>query len=336
MREVTLSTDGAKKVVDFAVRQHIDYIHFDAGWYGHEYDPLANATTVCVDPGRNPKGDLDLPEVIRYARSKGRKVMLYVNHLALERQLDTLFPLYRRWGVSGIKFGFVSVGSQYWTNWLHEAVKKAAQYQLVVDIHDDYRPSGFSRTYPNLLSQEGVLGNEGFPDATHNTMLPFTRYIAGAGDYTFCFNTDTVRPGKGKTTQAHQLALPVIYFSPLQFLFWYGRPDQYPNTTEFAFWKNLPTVWDDTRLVDGMPGEFVTTARRKGTDWYLGSITNVQARSVLILLKFLPAGKQFMATLYEDDGRGGVKTSHKHVTASTTLTAKLRPSGGMAITLHAL
>lgn len=333
MREITLSTAGAKALVDFAVQQQIAYLHFDAGWYGYEYEVKEDATTVTVDPRRNPKGDLDLPEAIRYARSKGVGVILYVNHRALERQLDTLFPLYQRWGVSGVKFGFVHTGSHRWTTWLHEAVKKAARYNLIVDIHDEYRPTGFSRTYPNLLTQEGVLGNEGFPDATHNTILPFTRYLAGAGDYTYCFNTDIVRPGKRKTTQAHQLALPVLYFSPLQYVFWYGRPDQYLNTEEFSFWKGLPTVWDETRVLAGWPGEFATIARRQKEAWYVGSITNTQARTVTIPLSFLPAGQSFTAVLHEDDGRGHVKQTKQTVTASTTLKRDLLASGGLAISI---
>ena len=333
MREVTLSTAGAKALVDFAVQQQIAYLHFDAGWYGYEYDSKEDATTVTVDPRRNPKGDLDLPEAIRYARSKGIGVILYVNHRALERQLDTLFPLYQRWGVSGVKFGFVHTGSHRWTTWLHEAVKKAARYNLIVDIHDEYRPSGFSRTYPNLLTQEGILGNEGFPDATHNTILPFTRFIAGAADYTFCFNTDQVRPGKSKTTQAHQLALPVLYFSPLQYVFWYGRPAQYPNTEEFSFWKGLPTVWDETRVVDGIPGEHVTIARRRQDSWYVGAITNTQARTITIPLSFLPPGKTYTAILHEDDGQGHVRQTKQTVTAATTLKCSLLASGGLAISL---
>jgi alpha-glucosidase len=102
MREVTLSTAGAKRLVDFAAEQNIDYVHFDAGWYGHEYEVASDASKVAVDPRRNPKGDLDLPEAIRYAKEKGRRVILYVNHRALERQIDVIFPLYRSWGVDGL------------------------------------------------------------------------------------------------------------------------------------------------------------------------------------------------------------------------------------------
>jgi alpha-glucosidase len=180
MREVTLSMKGSKELVDFAVKRHLQYIHFDAGWYGYEYIVGSDASKVNVDPRRNPNSDLNMEEVIRYAHSKGIGVFLYVNQRALYQQLDDLLPLYHKWGVSGIKFGFVEVGSQMWTNWLHNAIKKCAKYELMVDIHDEYRPTGFSRTYPNLLTQEGVRGNEEMPDATNSAILPFTRYIAGA------------------------------------------------------------------------------------------------------------------------------------------------------------
>ncbi|MFC5409973.1 glycoside hydrolase family 97 N-terminal domain-containing protein [Larkinella bovis] len=328
MREVTLSTSGAQKLVDFAVEQNIDYIHFDAGWYGHEYEVKSDASTVSVDPRRNPKGDLDLPTAIRYARSRGKKVILYVNHRALERQLDTLFPLYKSWGVSGIKFGFVHTGSHRWTVWLHEAIRKAAQHQLVVDVHDEYSPTGFSRTFPNLLTQEGVRGNEEWPNATHNTVLPFTRFIAGAADYTFCFNQDRL-----KNTKGHQLALPVIYFSPLQYLYWYGKPQDFPNRAEISFWKHLPTVWDDTRVVDGTPGQWVAVARRKGADWYLGTITSTEARTVSFPLTFLEPGKSYTAEIHEDDGAGNVRKTVRTVTASDKWTLSLVASGGQAVCL---
>lgn len=334
MREVTLSTSGAKKLVDFAVEQQLDYIHFDAGWYGHEYDIKADASTVTVDPERNPKGDLNIKEAIAYAKSKGIKVLLYVNHRALEKQLDSIFPLYKSWGVSGVKYGFVHNGSQHWNKWIYEAVKKAAQYELVVDIHDEYRPTGLSRTYPNLLTQEGVLGNEGFPDASHNTILPFTRYLAGAGDYTFCFNTDLVRPGKSKTTQVHQLALPVIFYSPLQFLFWYGKPDQYLNKTDFEFWKGIPTVWDETVILSGTPGNYINIARKKGSNWYLGSITNTDARSQTIALNFLDNDVRYTASIYEDDGKGAIKKRVINVNSKTTIKTQQYASGGTAILIR--
>ena len=329
MREVTLSTAGAKRLVDFAVEQNIDYLHFDAGWYGHEYEIASDATRVNVDPRRNPKGDLDLPAAIRYAKSKGKRVILYVNRRAFERQLEVLFPLYEKWGVSGVKFGFVQTGSQLWTRWLHDAVKLAAKHHLVVDIHDDFRPTGFSRTYPNLLTQEGIYGNEEFPDATQNTLFPFTRFIAGAADYTFCFNDRRL-----KNTKAHQLALPAIYFSPLQYLYWYGQPGDYRDRAEIEFWKELPTTWDETHVVNGAPGEFVTVARRHGDDWWLGGITNVSARSLEIAFAFLPPGQSYLADIYEDTVKKAVAIRTVPVTAATTLSFDLQPSGGVALRLR--
>ncbi len=221
IREVTLSTAGAFECIDFCAAHNIRYLEFDAGWYGYEYSKSSDASKVDVDPRRNPRKDLDLPEILARARKKDIGVILYVNHRALENQIDEILPIYREWGVAGLKFGFVHVGSHRWTSWVHEAVRKAAKYQLMVDIHDEYRPTGYSRTYPNLLTQEGVRGNECMPDANHNTILPFTRFLAGAADYTICYYHQAgIKNVKGiKTTSAHQMALSVIYYSPLQFVF---------------------------------------------------------------------------------------------------------------------
>ena len=211
LREVTLSTAGAEECIDFCAQHNIQYVEFDAGWYGYEYSKTSDASRVDVDPRRNPQKDLDLQKVITDAKKKGVGVILYVNHRALEQQIDDILPVYRDWGIAGLKFGFVHVGSHRWTTWVHEAVQKAARYQLMVDIHDEYRPTGFSRTYPNLLTQEGIYGNECMPDANHNTTVPFTRFLAGAADYTICYYHQAgIKNVKGiKTTSAHQMALSV-------------------------------------------------------------------------------------------------------------------------------
>lgn len=346
MREVILSTKGAKDLVDFAVKRHLQYIHFDAGWYGAEESPASDATHVNVDPRRNPKNDLNLQEVIRYAKQKGIGVWLYVNHLALEKQLDTLLPLYEKWGISGIKFGFVNVGSFYWNKWLLDAVKKCAAHHLMVDIHDEYRPTGFSRTYPNLLTQEGIRGNEEFPDATHNTILPFTRFLAGAADYTICYyQRPEMKPGFPasrylKTTSAHQMALSVDYYSPLQFMYWYDKPEDSHNEPELEFFDHIPTVWDDTKVLDGEIGKFITIARRSGNNWFVGSITNDDARDIKINCSFLAPGKKYKATIYYDDPDAPTRTkvSLKKiiVDASTVLDSHLLPSGGQAIWIRPL
>ena len=349
IREITLSTAGAKKLVDFAVKRRLQYIHFDAGWYGHEEDTLADATRVNVDPLRNPVNDLNLQEVIRYAKQKGVGVFVYVNKKALQKQLDELLPLYEKWGVAGIKFGFVNVGSFHWTKWLHDAVKKCAQHHLMVDIHDEYRPTGFSRTYPNLLTQEGIGGNEEMPDATHNTVLPFTRFLCGAADYTICYYhrpelkkqlAATQNSRVLKTTSGHQMALSVVYYSPLQFMYWYDKPEDSQDEPELEFFDRVPTVWDDTRVIDGEIGEYVTIARKSKNEWFVGSITNNEGRAVKINCSFLPPGKKYRATIYYDDPASPVRTkmSMKELTvdASTVLDAQLRPSGGQAIWLRPL
>jgi len=343
MREVTLSTSGAKKLVDFAVARNIKYIHFDAGWYGFENDYLADATTVTVDPRRNPKGDLDLQETIRYAKSKGIGVFLYVNQRALAAQLDTILPLYQKWGVAGIKFGFVQVGSHRWTTWLHEAVKKCAKHHLLVDIHDEYRPTGFSRTYPNLMTQEGIRGNEEMPDAVNNTVLPFTRFVAGAADYTFCY---FYRKELGHATRhiqntpAHQLALPVIYYSPLQWMYWYDKPEDYQNEPELAFWDVLPTTWNDTKIINGEIGKYITVARQNQENWFVGCITNTEARELKVPLDFLESGKKYEATLYFDDPNVATRThvgiSKQKVDSKTILNINLQASGGQAILIKVI
>jgi alpha-glucosidase len=338
MREVTLSTAGAKACVDFCARHNIQYVEFDAGWYGYEYSKSADASRVDVDPRRNPRKDLDLPAVIAYARERGVGVWLYVNHRALEQQIDEIFPLYRKWGVAGVKFGFVHVGSHRWTTWVHEAVRKAAQNHLMVDIHDEYRPTGFSRTFPNLLTQEGVMGNECMPDANHNTTLPFTRFLAGAADYTICYyHQKGIKNVNGiKTTSAHQLALSVIFYSPLQFLFWYDKPSDYQGEPEVEFFEHLPTVWDTTCVVFGEIGKTIAIARRSGEKWFVGVITNNSGRSVDLPLSFLERGKEYAASVYTDGGeqvqtRTHVAIERLTVSSTSTIRRELRPSGGMAL-----
>jgi alpha-glucosidase len=341
MREVTLSTAGAKECIDFCARHNIQYIEFDAGWYGYEYSKAADASKVDVDPRRNPKKDLDLQKAIAYARERNIGIILYVNHRALENQIDDIFPLYRQWGIAGLKFGFVHVGSHKWTSWVHEAVRKAARYNLMVDIHDEYRPTGFSRTYPNLMTQEGICGNECMPDANHNTILPFTRFLAGAADYTICYYyQSSIKNVPGiKTTSAHQMALSVIFYSPLQFVFWYDRPSDYQGEPEVEFFEDLPTVWDTTRLVLGEIGNSIATARRSGQTWFLGAITNNDSRTLEIPLDFLDKGRAYVASVYTDGGdaiqtRTHVAIERSIVTSSSIIRANLKPSGGLAMEIR--
>ncbi len=351
MREVTLTTKGARDLVDFAVKRNLQFIHFDAGWYGYEYVVDSDASKVNVDPRRNAKSDLDLQEAIRYAKSKGIGVIVYVNQRALHRQLDEILPLYQQWGIAGVKFGFVQVGSHRWTTWMHEAVKKCAQYNLMVDIHDEYRPTGFSRTYPNLMTQEGVRGNEEMPDANNNTTLPFTRFVAGAADYTICYYYQNF--GKApldangkpvgrfiRTTSAHQLALAAVYYSPLQYMYWYDKPSSSQDEPELEFFDKVPTVWDDTKVLQGEIGQYISVARRSGNDWFVGTITNNDPRELELTFDFLPAGKKFEANLYDDDPQQTTRTKvgikKMQVDHTTKMKVNLAASGGQAIRITPL
>ncbi|MHC4888392.1 MAG: glycoside hydrolase family 97 protein, partial [Planctomycetota bacterium] len=330
IREVTLTTNGGKACVDFAVEHNLQYVEYDAGWYGHEYNDEADATTVSVDPKRS-KGPLDLHAVIDYAKKRGIGIILYVNRRAIERQLDEILPLYEKWGVKGVKYGFVQVGPQKWTKWLHEAVRKAAKHHLMIDIHDEYRPTGYSRTYPNLMTQEGIRGNECMPTANENLILPFTRMIAGAADYTICYYNNRI-----KTTHAHQLAASVVYYSPWQFLFWYDTPSKYQNELEIEFFEHLPTVWDDTKVINGKIGQYITIARQSDEEWYIGSMNGLNHQVLDISLTFLEKGKPYVAHIYEDadlddKSRTHVRIKRFLVDSSTVLKADMPPSGGQAV-----
>ena len=312
------------KSIDFCAEFGIPYVELDAGWYGPEGKVSSDARKVIETR------DFTMPEVCDYAKSKGIGVWVYVNQRALYQQLDELLPLYQQWGIKGIKFGFVQIGNQQWSTWLHNAVEKCAKYQMMVDIHDEYRPTGLSRTYPHLLTQEGIGGNEEMPDATHNVTLPFTRYLCGPGDYTLCYFNNRV-----KNTKGHQLAMMAVYYSPLQFLFWYDNPyTKGWDSSELKFWKDCPTVFDESIALDGQPGEYIIQARRSGEDWFVGAMTNTEARTVSIPTDFLPKGK-YEVEIYNDDPtldtQTKVKSEKIKVKNGKAITLQLQPSGGAAL-----
>ncbi len=347
IREVTLTTAGGKACVDFAVRRNLQYVEFDAGWYGHEYSDASDARQVNVDPQRSP-GPLDLPDVIRYAGERGIGIILYVNRRALERQLDEILPLYHQWGVRGVKYGFVQVGSQTWTRWLHEAVRKAAEHQLMVDIHDEYRPTGYSRTYPNLMTQEGIAGDETSPANPLTLTILFTRMLAGAADNTICYYDQRV---DRNASHAYQLAKAVCLYSPWQFLYWYDRPPAAPtdkggagNTRsqlgdepELEFFDRVPTVWDDTRVLHGQIGQYTVIARRHRAEWFLGGMNSGQPRTLDVPLNFLEPGRRYLANVYSDDPtvatRTRVKVERLPVDATAVLKFPMSAQGGQAVWL---
>lgn len=349
IREVTLTTTGGKACIDFAAKHNLQYVEFDAGWYGHEYDDAASALAVNVDPSRSP-GPLALQEVINYGKSKGVGILLYVNQRALSKELDTLLPLFKSWGVKGMKYGFVNVGSQKNTSWLHEAVRKAADQQLMVDIHDEYRPTGYSRTYPNLLTQEGIRGEEESPDNHQVLITMFTRMIAGAGDFTNCYFVPRVTE---MGSHASQMAKAICIYSPWQFVYWYDRPSGSPikkggagsaasvieELPDLGFYDALPTVWNDTKIINGKIGEYGTIARRSGDNWFVGTLTD-QPINFNLALNFLDKKKQYEATVYADDASlvSATKLGIKRikVDASTVLDIQLLKKNGQAMIIRPL
>jgi alpha-glucosidase len=348
IREVTLTTAGGKACVDFAVKHHLQYVEFDAGWYGNEYSDESDARTISVDPKRS-KGPLDLHGVIDYAKQRGVGILLYVNRRALERQLDEILPLYEKWGVKGVKYGFVQVGPQRWTAWLHEAVRKAARYHLMVDIHDEYRPTGYSRTYPNLMTQEGIRGDETRPSNSLTLTILFTRMLAGAGDNTICYYDRRVDEN---ASHAYQLAKSVCLYSPWQFLYWYDRPGRAPRKAggaggshnvigdepELEFFDRVPTTWDETKVLRGRIGEYAVLARRSGQDWFIGCMNADDPHTFEIPLRFLEGDRKYLAHVYTDDPavptRTHVEISRYVLDSSSTLKVALPPRGGQAVRIH--
>ncbi len=347
LRETTLTTEGGLRAVDFVAAHNMQYVHFDAGWYGNEMDDRSDATTITLDPKRS-KGPFDLEKITAYAREKGVKVMLYVNRRSLTKQLDELLPLFKEWGIAGIKYGFVKVGDQDDTAWLHDAIKKTAGYEMIVDVHDEYRPTGFSRTYPNLLTQEGIAGDETTVTNEHTLITLFTRMLAGAADNTVCYYNKRVET---MGSHASQLAKTVCLFSPLQFLYWYDRVPASPekldglwgdtktigNEPELEFFDNVPTTWDETKVLEGEIAQIGVIARRKGDDWFIGGINGNAHRSVNLNFSFLDKEKKYLAKLYTDDEnietRTRVKIEELEMSSEHRLDIELLPNNGFAIHL---
>ncbi|MBR4259673.1 MAG: glycoside hydrolase family 97 catalytic domain-containing protein, partial [Kiritimatiellae bacterium] len=192
LRVAKLDTDCGKAAVDFVKRNNMQYIELDCGWYGQEHtgDPLKPG----LAPERVAKGEkFDFFEILRYAKEKDVGVILYVNREPLKKNRDAILDQLVKWGVKGVKYGFVNVGNQEWRKWVTDAIAAAADRELLVDIHDEYRLTGIQKTYPNVMTVEGICGNEEMPNAAHDCALPFTRFLDGPGDYTPCWNNGRVK-----------------------------------------------------------------------------------------------------------------------------------------------
>ena len=322
-----LTTAAGTGGVDFAVVRNLDYIEYDAGWYGPEFTTTDATAAIPA---------IDLPSVIDYATTNGVGVFLYVNRIALTDP-DTLFALYKGWGVAGIKLGFINDGTQAMTDQIIAWARTAAEYDLLIDMHDDVRPWGYERTYPNWLSLEGVRGNEQFPTATNNVLLPLTRNVGGPMDYTICYGQS-----RDQTTNNHQLAMAAVYYQPLNFLYWYSKPSAYATTANWpglAWFDAVPTTWDESTTVAASLGEYVAVARRSGTSWFLGAMNNETARTLPVPLGFLDSGTDYTATVYADGAAGSTPhatptvVSTRTVTSATTLSVTMTSAGGQAVIL---
>jgi alpha-glucosidase len=297
-----MNTATMKHYIDFATVYGLEYLLIDATWYGPYKDPSQDITTTIPE--------VDLPNIISYANANNVDIILWLHWQNTRDQMDKAFPLYEKWGVKGVKVDYMNRDDQEMVNFYHEVVKKAAEHHLLVDFHGSYKPSGIRRTYPNLMTREGILGlehtkwsNRVTPD--HNVTIPYTRMLAGPMDYTpGAFQNVTEKEFKSQYiapmamgTRCHHLAMFVVYESPLQMCCDY--PGSYRDEAGADFLKVVPASWDETRAINGDIGEFIVIVRRHDDDWFVGAMTNWESRTVGFPLDFLSEG-QYELTNYSD------------------------------------
>jgi alpha-glucosidase len=327
------STDTMKYYVDFAAKSGFAYMLVDAGW--SEPNDITKMN-----------GKVDIPELVRYGAAKGVKIWIWLHYRSTDRQMEEAFPLYGRWGVAGLKIDFIERDDQAGIDFYYRTAELAAKHHLMVDFHGSTKPSGLERTYPNVMGYEGVLGLEqskagGRDNPEHHTMIPFTRMLAGPTDYTpGAFRNVTREEFVPRMespvvmgTRTHQLAMYAVYQAGIQMVA--DWPKAYEGEPAFEFIKAVPATWSETRVLNGRPGEFVTIARRHGKEWFLGSMTNWNARELDLPLDFLGSGN-FMAEVYADAPDAdvhpkNVRIETKTVDRNSHLMAKLKPGGGYAV-----
>jgi len=335
-----MNTATMKHYIDFAAAHHLEYMLVDAGWAPPSAaDPRLEDILKFIP-------EANIPEIIAYGKSKGVKVLLWVEWRALDARLDEALALYEKWGAAGIKVDYMNRDDQEMVNLYEKWVRKAAVHHLVVDFHGAFKPTGLRRAYPNLLTREGVMGLEYSKwservTPEHDLTIPFTRMLAGPMDFTpgafhnaarGRFKAQDIEP-LSQGTRAHQLAMYVVYESPLVMISDY--PEAYADQPGIDFLEKVPTVWDDTLVLQGKPAESIVVARRKGNDWYIGAMTNWDARDIAIPLKFIGRGN-YRARIYADGADAdkvatSLDVSSRWVKASETLNIHLAPGGGLAI-----
>ena len=319
----------------------LEYMLIDAGWYpgssgGDLWDPSADAGRAVPE--------IDLPGLVAHARERGVGLWLWVHYKALEARMDELFALYRGWGIKGVKIDYMDRDDQEMVAFFHDMMRASAKHELMIDLHGAYRPTGLNRTWPQYLTQEGVLGAEYNKwsrriTPTHNLTLPFTRMLIGPIDYTpggfrnvapADFEASFAAP-QVMGTRAHQLAMFVVYESPLQMVA--DSPDVYVDAPGADFLTLVPATWDETRVLSGAIGEHIAVARRSGRDWYVGAMTSEAARTLDLDLSSLGGGP-FEATLWHDGaGPTEVRRETRTVDAGRPLRLELAAAGGAAIRL---
>jgi len=332
-----VNTDTYKHYIDFAAAHGIEYVILDEGWY-----PLGDLLSVV------PQMDLDA--IAAHAREKKVGLILWVVWKTFDDQMAAALDKFEAWGVAGIKVDFMQREDQWMVNFYERVAREAAKRRLLVDFHGAYKPTGLSRTYPNVLTSEGVLGLEqskwsDLASPENAVTFPFIRMLAGPVDYTPGAMTNATKADfkpifnrpMSQGTRCHQLAMYVVYESPLQMLA--DSPSNYVREPEsLAFLSAVPTVWDETRVVSAAVGEHILVARRSGREWYVGALTSWTPRDLEVDLSFLGAGT-FDADLYRDGpnaDRAGVDyvRETRAVTAADRLKVHLAPGGGFAARLR--
>lgn len=333
-----VNTATYKYFIDFASANGLDYIILDEGWY-----KLGNVLL--------PVPEIDIEQLVAYGREKKVGVILWVVWKTLDDQLQPALDQFAQWGVRGIKVDFMQRDDQRMMEYYYKVSEEAAKRHLLVDFHGAIRPAELTRTWPNLISTEGVRGAEWNKWSTHitpehNATLPFTRMFIGPMDYTpgamlnanrtgFAPNFD--RPSS-QGTRCQQLALYVVFESPLQMLA--DSPSRYLQEPEaMAFLRAVPTQWDETKVLDARISDYVLVARRRGEEWFIGAITDWNSRDLEVDLSFLPEGK-FKLEAYSDGVNADryaqdFRRTTQTVTNATKLKIHLAEGGGWAAHLRA-
>jgi alpha-glucosidase len=344
------SFENQQDYIDFAADNGIRYLELEPPWYETEPGVEDGKQSPATSNPLKPLPEMRVQELIQYARSKNVGVFLWIHWSLLVHNMDEIMATYQKWGAAGMKVDFFDRDDQEMVGIYQEIARKAAAHKLMVFYHGSYNPTGMQRTWPNVLTYEGVMGNEWnkWSDRVtlkHTLTIPFTRMVSGPMDFT-PGGFRNVMPGDFKVnfdlpqvmgTRSRQLAMFVVYESPAQMVCDY--PGAYRGQPGLDFLKVVPTNWDETRCLDGAIGEHIVVARRKGDVWYLGAMTDEQPRTLEIPLDFLKAGQTYKVESWSDPASGGMATELARSQAECMggaqqkLTLRMSAGGGAAMVL---